>query len=244
MAHPILMPKPGQMTEECVLVAWHKREGDQVQKGDLLFEIESDKSNMDVEAFEEGVLLKRYVQEGETVPVNSLCAYVGEPGEAVPDQAPPVAAAHTEGTAKARTPAAAGAPAVRGLCRARPFRGRRGRSRRDRGIVVARGAIGPPAHQPPGQQARCGLRSRSAADQRHRAGGSHHRARRPGRARGRGYGSCGRGAGCARDRRPADDCAPGSWHIPAARGCRPRLGRWRDGTCSRSVACAASSPSG
>jgi len=112
MAHPILMPKPGQMTEECVLVAWHKREGDQVQKGDLLFEIESDKSNMDVEAFEEGVLLKRYVQEGETVPVNALCAYVGEPGEAVPDQAPPVAAAHTEGAAKARTPAAAGAPVV------------------------------------------------------------------------------------------------------------------------------------
>jgi pyruvate dehydrogenase E2 component (dihydrolipoamide acetyltransferase) len=112
MAHPILMPKPGQMTEECVLVAWHKREGDQVRKGDLLFEIESDKSNMDVEAFEEGVLLKRYVQEGETVPVNTLCAYVGEPGEAVPDQAPPVAAAHTEGAAKARTPAAAGAPAV------------------------------------------------------------------------------------------------------------------------------------
>ncbi len=112
MAHPILMPKPGQMTEECVLVAWHKREGDQVQKGDLLFEIESDKSNMDVEAFEEGVLLRRYVQEGETVPVNTLCAYVGEPGEAVPDQAPPVAAAHTEGTAKAQAPATAGAPAV------------------------------------------------------------------------------------------------------------------------------------
>ena len=44
MAHPILMPKPGQMTEECTLVAWHKHEGDQVQKGDVLFEIETDKS--------------------------------------------------------------------------------------------------------------------------------------------------------------------------------------------------------
>ena len=59
MAHPILMPKPGQMTEECTLVAWHKREGDEVKKGDVLFEIETDKSNMDVEAFEEGTLLKR-----------------------------------------------------------------------------------------------------------------------------------------------------------------------------------------
>jgi pyruvate/2-oxoglutarate dehydrogenase complex dihydrolipoamide acyltransferase (E2) component len=84
MAHPILMPKPGQMTEECVLVAWHKQEGDVVKKGDVLFEIETDKSNMDVEAFEEGVLLKRVVQEGETVPVNAVCAYVGEPGEAIP----------------------------------------------------------------------------------------------------------------------------------------------------------------
>jgi pyruvate dehydrogenase E2 component (dihydrolipoamide acetyltransferase) len=93
MAHPILMPKPGQMTEECVLVAWLKQEGDVVKKGDVLFEIETDKSNMDVEAFEEGVLLKRLVQEGETVPVNAVCAYVGEPGEAIPDAAPPTAAA-------------------------------------------------------------------------------------------------------------------------------------------------------
>jgi pyruvate dehydrogenase E2 component (dihydrolipoamide acetyltransferase) len=90
MAHPILMPKPGQMTEECTLVAWHKAEGDKVSKGDVLFEIETDKSNMDVEAFEEGVLLKRVIQEGQTVAVNSICGYVGEPGEAIPDAPPPV----------------------------------------------------------------------------------------------------------------------------------------------------------
>ena len=102
MAHPILMPKPGQMTEECVLVAWLKREGDVVKKGDVLFEIETDKSNMDVEAFEEGVLLKRLVQEGETVPVNAICAYVGEPGEAIPDAAPPI---DTAAAAAAATPA-------------------------------------------------------------------------------------------------------------------------------------------
>jgi pyruvate dehydrogenase E2 component (dihydrolipoamide acetyltransferase) len=86
------MPKPGQMTEECTLVAWLKQEGDVVAKGDVLFEIETDKSNMDVEAFDEGVLLKRVVQEGETVPVNAVCAYVGEPGEAIPDAPSPVAA--------------------------------------------------------------------------------------------------------------------------------------------------------
>jgi pyruvate dehydrogenase E2 component (dihydrolipoamide acetyltransferase) len=121
MAHPILMPKPGQMTEECVLVAWHKREGDQVRRGDVLFEIETDKANMDVEAFEDGVLLRRYVEEGDTVPVNAVCAYVGEPGETVPDVAPKHPAgepARTEAVAEgplgpataASTPPAGAAP--------------------------------------------------------------------------------------------------------------------------------------
>lgn len=87
MAHPILMPRPGQMTEECTLAAWHKNEGDEVRKGDVLFEIETDKSIMDVESFDDGVLLKRLVEEGQTVPVNTVCAYVGERGEAIPDQA-------------------------------------------------------------------------------------------------------------------------------------------------------------
>ena len=84
MAHPILMPKPGQMTEECVVVAWHKQEGDAVHRGDVIFEIETDKSVMDVESFDDGVLLRRYVEAGEIVPVNAICAYVGEPGEVVP----------------------------------------------------------------------------------------------------------------------------------------------------------------
>jgi pyruvate dehydrogenase E2 component (dihydrolipoamide acetyltransferase) len=105
MAHPILMPKPGQMTEECVLVAWLKNEGDVVKKGDVLFEIETDKSNMDVEAFEEGVLLKQVVAVGQTVPVNAVCAYVGEPGEAIPDA--PAAAVSAVAPAPAVAPVVA-----------------------------------------------------------------------------------------------------------------------------------------
>jgi len=101
MAHPILMPMPGQMTEECTVVAWHKREGDAVRKGDVLFEIETDKSNMDVEAFDAGVLLKILVREGETVPVNTVCAYLGEAGEAVPET--PVAEAPTGALAMPET---------------------------------------------------------------------------------------------------------------------------------------------
>ena len=88
MVHAVRMPKPGQMTEECVLTTWHKQAGDPVRRGDILFEIETDKSAMEVESFEDGVLLARLVAEGETVPVNTICAYVGEPGEAIPGEAP------------------------------------------------------------------------------------------------------------------------------------------------------------
>jgi pyruvate dehydrogenase E2 component (dihydrolipoamide acetyltransferase) len=121
MAHPILMPKPGQMTEECVLVAWHKREGDEVKRGEILFEIETDKSNMDVEAFEDGVLLKRYVEEGQTVPVNAVCAYIGALGETVPDEPPSALALDREAEPEPNevAPAAATpAPARRASARA------------------------------------------------------------------------------------------------------------------------------
>jgi pyruvate dehydrogenase E2 component (dihydrolipoamide acetyltransferase) len=87
------MPKPGQMTEECTVVAWNKKEGDPVRKGDVLFEIETDKSTMEVEAFDDGVLLRILAAEGDTVPVNTICAYIGEAGEAIPETPPaPIAA--------------------------------------------------------------------------------------------------------------------------------------------------------
>jgi len=110
MVHAVRMPKPGQMTEECTVIAWHKKEGDPVRKGDVLFEIETDKSAMEVEAFDEGVLLRILAGEGETVPVNTICAYVGEPGEPIPadDAAAPGAAPSP--TPPAPAPAAAPLP--------------------------------------------------------------------------------------------------------------------------------------
>lgn len=94
MPHAILMPKPGQMTEECTVIMWLKAEGDHVARGDVLFEIETDKSAMEVEAFDEGVLLRIVVPAGTTVPVSTVCAWVGEAGEEIPETAPvPVAAA-------------------------------------------------------------------------------------------------------------------------------------------------------
>jgi pyruvate dehydrogenase E2 component (dihydrolipoamide acetyltransferase) len=112
MPHAILMPKPGQMTEECTVIAWHKREGDHVAKGDVLFEIETDKSAMEVEAFDAGVLLRIVAQEGATVPVNQVCAWVGQPGEAIPETpaAAPPAAVAAPVAAPVEAPAPAAAP--------------------------------------------------------------------------------------------------------------------------------------
>jgi len=90
MATPIRMPMPGQMTEECTVLQWFKAEGDSIAKGDPLFEIETDKSNMEIEAFDEGTLLRIDAPEGTTVPVESIVAWIGEPGDELPE---PVAAA-------------------------------------------------------------------------------------------------------------------------------------------------------
>ena len=68
MATPIIMPKFGQMTEESAIVEWLKKEGDKVAKGDILFTVETDKSVMEVESFEEGTLLKIVVQAGRQRP--------------------------------------------------------------------------------------------------------------------------------------------------------------------------------
>jgi pyruvate dehydrogenase E2 component (dihydrolipoamide acetyltransferase) len=113
------MPKPGQMTEECTLIAWHKREGDPVHRGDILFEIETDKSAMDVESFSEGVVLKIVVQEGQSVAVNSICAWVGQPGEVIPDERAIAApeATHPEAPSVEAFPAAT-VPTLAGLAAA------------------------------------------------------------------------------------------------------------------------------
>ena len=108
MATPIIMPKFGQMTEESAIVEWRKQEGDPVAKGDILFTVETDKSVMDVESFEEGTLLKILVKPGVSVPVQSTVGFLGKAGEAVPEISAP-APAQTPQRVPA-TPAAAPAP--------------------------------------------------------------------------------------------------------------------------------------
>ena len=69
MVHTVIMPKLGQTVEESTILKWHKKTGDQVKKGEILFDIETDKAVLEVESFVEGTLLKILVREGETVPV-------------------------------------------------------------------------------------------------------------------------------------------------------------------------------
>ncbi|MGA2476488.1 MAG: dihydrolipoamide acetyltransferase family protein [Terriglobia bacterium] len=89
MVRPITMPKLGQSEEVGTLVRWRKRVGDTVAKGDILFEIETDKAVLEAESFFEGTLLKIVVQEGTTVPINTTVGFVGDPGEAIPEAALP-----------------------------------------------------------------------------------------------------------------------------------------------------------
>ena len=89
MVRPITMPKLGQSEEVGTLVRWRKKVGDAVVKGDILFEIETDKAVLEVESFFEGTLLKIVVQEGTTVPINATVGFVGDPGEAIPETVAP-----------------------------------------------------------------------------------------------------------------------------------------------------------
>ncbi len=113
MPQTIIMPKLGQTVEEAAIVTWHKQEGDAVAKGDILFEIETDKAVLEVESFFEGTLLKILIPVDVTVPVLSVVGYIGEPGEAIPDAPPPPApaAAPAPEQRKAEAPAASSVPA-------------------------------------------------------------------------------------------------------------------------------------
>ena len=107
MATEILMPKLGLTMTEGTIDEWKKKEGDPVQKGEIVYAVATDKLTNDVEAECDGVLLKILVKEGETVPCKTLVGWIGQPGEKLPD-AP----------ASAQAPAPAAAPAVKEAAKA------------------------------------------------------------------------------------------------------------------------------
>lgn len=78
MTVEILMPKFGEVMEEGKLLAWKKKEGDVVEDGEIILEIETDKAAVDVESTATGIIRKILVQEGETVSINTPLALVAE----------------------------------------------------------------------------------------------------------------------------------------------------------------------
>jgi pyruvate dehydrogenase E2 component (dihydrolipoamide acetyltransferase) len=83
------MPSVGQTTDQLVLVEWLKKEGDTVALGESLFSVQTDKAQVEVESIAAGTLLKVLHEAGETVQAGSPVAYVGIPGEVVPDENAP-----------------------------------------------------------------------------------------------------------------------------------------------------------
>ena len=82
MAAEVKLPRLGQGMESGTIVKWLKAEGDPVEKGDPLYELDTEKVTQEVEAEADGVLLRIAVQEGE-VPVGQTIAFIGEQGEEV-----------------------------------------------------------------------------------------------------------------------------------------------------------------
>jgi pyruvate dehydrogenase E2 component (dihydrolipoamide acetyltransferase) len=82
VATEVKVPRLGQGMESATVVRWLKAEGDEVAKGEALYEVDTEKVTQEVEAEAEGVLLKIVVQEGEQ-PVGTTIAYIGEAGEEV-----------------------------------------------------------------------------------------------------------------------------------------------------------------
>ena len=81
MAEIVRMPKLSDTMIEGVVAEWHKKVGDNIESGELLAEIETDKATMEFESFQEGVLLHIGVEKGQTAPVYSILAILGEKGE-------------------------------------------------------------------------------------------------------------------------------------------------------------------
>ncbi|MBO0420408.1 MAG: dihydrolipoamide acetyltransferase family protein [Vagococcus fluvialis] len=88
MAHEILMPKLSSTMDVGTITVWLKEEGDRVEVGEAIFEVMTDKIAIEVEAYEDGILLKKYIGNDGSAPVNSVIGYIGEAGEEVPATMP------------------------------------------------------------------------------------------------------------------------------------------------------------
>ena len=104
MATVVIMPRQGQSVESCIITAFNKKVGDTVEKGEILFSYETDKSSFDEPAPESGKLLAIFREEGEDVPCLENVLVIGQDGEDI--------SAFVPAAAEEDAPAAEAAPAV------------------------------------------------------------------------------------------------------------------------------------
>jgi pyruvate dehydrogenase E2 component (dihydrolipoamide acetyltransferase) len=112
MATPVRMPALGQTSDQLRLIAWLKAEGDTLHEGEPLFEAESDKAVHEVEASSDGTLLKILGEIDEMIAVGTVIAWLGEPGEPIPDVAPAYVKAGAVSSPAVSSPAPAAATAA------------------------------------------------------------------------------------------------------------------------------------
>ena len=85
MATEVIMPVLGMTMESGIIVEWMKKEGDDIAEGEILFNVETDKSVMEVEAKASGTLLKIVHDCGDEVPIQQVIGYIGNQGEDIPN---------------------------------------------------------------------------------------------------------------------------------------------------------------
>jgi pyruvate dehydrogenase E2 component (dihydrolipoamide acetyltransferase) len=114
----VILPKLGLTMDEGRLIAWHKKEGDRVEKGEILFEVETDKANMEIESPASGYVRHLLVKADATVPVTTLIALISDtPDEDIPDavhvaRGTPEVAGATPEAAEASPSLAQGVPSL------------------------------------------------------------------------------------------------------------------------------------
>jgi pyruvate dehydrogenase E2 component (dihydrolipoamide acetyltransferase) len=101
----VLMPQLGETVSEGTIAAWHKKEGDTVEKGDMLLDVETDKVATEITAPQSGVISSIAVPEGETVDVGTVLAVIAVEGESADEATAPVAAASSAAADAAAAPA-------------------------------------------------------------------------------------------------------------------------------------------
>ncbi len=96
MAVAVIFPKLDEAMTSGKIVRWLKNEGEQVEKGEIILEIESEKTSFELEAEASGILSQVTAKEGDEVPIGTTIAYILQPGEAAPEAEAPVKAARKE----------------------------------------------------------------------------------------------------------------------------------------------------